>query len=73
MCYKKFQPENGIDFFATITHLQNQILELQSKNDKIERERDDLKDMSELLEFQLLENNETMKHELEVCELILLN
>lgn len=75
---KVFQSDNAVDLLATITRLQDQIIGLQAKCERLERELSDTKENNELLEFQLLENNENMKHELEVCyitnsiELILL-
>ncbi|KHN79171.1 Janus kinase and microtubule-interacting protein 1 [Toxocara canis] len=59
------QSESAVDLLGTITRLQDQIIALQTKCERLERELSDSKENNELLEFQLLENNENMKHELE--------
>ncbi|VDK42711.1 unnamed protein product [Anisakis simplex] len=59
------QPENTTDLLGAVTRLQDQLIALQTKCERLERELSDSNENKELLEFQLLEANENMKHELE--------
>lgn len=55
---------------GTINRLQEQIFTLCTKVETLEAELSESKEMNELLEFQLLENAENMKHEVEVFSFI---
>lgn len=62
-----------MELLDSIARLQDQIMDQRSKMEGMEAELIETKEMNELLEFQILENKENMKHEFEVWVYIFRN